>query len=217
MRVEKLEEPGFLGRVAGLSGVSAGRLDEARAQHGGEGERDQERDGDGEGGGKAERTHEAAHDSAHEADGQEDREQGKRGGHHGQADFPGASDGGLQGRQAFLFDKAVDIFEHDDGVVDDDTDHQGKGQHGDLVEGEAHGGHQCEGGNDGGGDGDGGDQGGANVGQEEEDDDGGEEAALDQMALDGVDGGLDEDGLIADDLSVDVLGKCGGDFLQALL
>ena len=112
--------------------------------------------------------------------------------------------GRLEGRHVLLFDVAVDILQHDDGVVDHDADHQGQRQHGDLVEREAHGGHQREGGNDRRGNGDGGDQRGADVGEEEEDDDGGEEAALDEVALDVIDRGFDEDRLIADHLGLDV-------------
>ena len=136
----------------------------------------------------------------------------ERGGHHREADFLGALDGRLEGRHVLLFDEAVDIFEHDDGVVDHDADHQRQRQHGDLVQREAHGGHQREGGDDGGGNGDGRDQRGADVGQEEEDDDGGEEAAFDQVALDVIDGGLDEDRLIADHLGLDIRRQACGRF-----
>ena len=143
-------------------------------------------------------------DAAHEADRQEDGQQRQRGRHHGEADFLGALNGRLEGRHVLFFHEAVHVFEHDDGVVDHDAHHQGERQHGDLVQREAHGGHQGEGGNDGRRDRQRGDQRGADVGQEKEDDDGGEDAALDQVALDVIHRGLDEDRLIADHLRVDI-------------
>ena len=120
-----------------------------------------------------------------------------RGRHHRQADFVGAFDGRLQWRHAFLFHEAEDVLEHDDGVVDHDADHQRQRQHGDLVQREAHGRHQREGRNDGSRNRDRGDQRGAPVREEDEDDDGCENAAFDEMVLDGIDGGFDEGRLIA--------------------
>ena len=58
----------------------------------------------------------------------------ERGGHDGESDFLGAFDGRVHGGHALLFHVAVNVFEHNDGVVDDDADHQRQGQHGDLVQ-----------------------------------------------------------------------------------
>ena len=52
-----------------------------------------------------------------------------------------------------------------------------------------------------------GDQRGAPVGQEHEDHDGGEEAALNQVVLDVIDGRFDEDRLVADHLRLDIRGS----------
>src|ERR1035437_101579 len=217
--IEVFEDERILGRVLGAAGCWPGvlrRLDEAGAEHRGKREGDEQRNRDGKGGGEAERAHEAAHDAAHESHRQEHRKQAQGGGHDGEADFLGALNGRLERRHMFFLDETVDIFEHDNGVVNHDTDHQGQGQHGDLVEGEPHGGHQGESGHDGSGNGNGGDQGGAYVGQEEEDDDGREEAALDQVLLDLIHGGLDKDGLIADHLRPDIRRQRSGNLLEPL-
>src|ERR1019366_5591621 len=213
--IEVSENERVLGRVLGVAGCGRsriGRLDEAGAKHRGKGEGDEQGNRDGKGRGEAEGAHEAAHDAAHEAHRQEDSQQAQGGGHDGEADFLGASNRRLKRRHVLFLDEAVDILEHDDGVVNHDAHHQGERQHGDRVEGETHGGHQGEGGDDGSGNGDGGDQGGADIGQEEKDDDGREEAALDQVVLDLIHSGLDKDGLIADHLRGDIGRQRGGDF-----
>src|ERR1019366_2634024 len=161
-------------------------------------------------------THEAADDAAHEAHRQEDSQQAQGGGHDGEADFLGSSNRRLKRRHILFLDEAVDIFQHDDGVVNHDAHHQSERQHGDLVEGEAHGGHQGEGGDDGSGNGNGGDQGGADIGQEKEDDDSREEAALDQVLLDLIHGSLDKDRLIADHLRLDIGRERSGNLLEPL-
>src|ERR1039457_3270040 len=55
---------------------------------------------------------------------------------------------------------------------------------------------------------------GADISQEEEDDDGREEAALDEVVLDAIDGSLDKNGLIADHLRLDIGRQGSGNLLQ---
>ena len=152
-------------------------LEEPRAEHRRERKADQQRDADGEGGGVAEARHEAADDAGHDGDGDEDDDERERGGEHGQADLAGALGGGFHGGHVLLFHVAEDIFQHDDGFVDDDAHHKGEGEHGDLVEREAHHVEQREGGDDGRGDGDGGDERGAPTADEQHDNNAGEDAA----------------------------------------
>ena len=50
----------------------------------------------------------------------------------------------LKRRNLLLFDEPVDVLEHDNSVIDHDADHQGEGEHSDLIQGETHGRHQRE-------------------------------------------------------------------------
>ena len=111
------------------------------------------------------------------------------------------------GRHALLFHEAVNVFEHNNGVVDHDAHHQGQRQHGDLIQVESNGSHQREGGDDRRGNGQRRDQSGADVGEKREDDRRGQDASFDQMLFERMYRRLDEDGLIVDDLDVDVLGQ----------
>src|ERR1019366_3269879 len=115
-----------------------------------------------------------------------------------------------------FFHEAEDVFEHDDGVVDHDTDHKSQREHGDLIQREAHGGHQREGRDDRRRNGDGGNQSGAPVGEKDEDDDRGEDAAFDEVLADGTDCGLNESRLVADDLGRDVFRQPGAHHLETV-
>ena len=53
------------------------------------------------------------------------------------------------GRHLLLLDEAEDVLEHDDGVVDDDADHEHEREHGHAVQGEAERPHHAEGRDDG--------------------------------------------------------------------
>ena len=59
-----------------------------------------------------------------------------------------ASRAASNGAHPLLLDEAEDVLQHDDGVVDDDADHQYQRQHGDAVEREAERPHHAEGGDD---------------------------------------------------------------------
>ncbi len=52
----------------------------------------------------------------------------KRGGDDGEADLARAAVGGDERRFAFFLDPAVDVFQHDDGVIDHKTDGHDEGE-----------------------------------------------------------------------------------------
>ncbi len=109
------------------------------------------------------------------------------------------------GDMPLLFDEAVDVLEHDDRVVDDDADHQRQREHRHLVEREARAPAMTrEGADDRRRDGDGGDERRAEVAQEDEDDDRGEDAAENEVFLDGGERRLDELRVVADEPDLDV-------------
>ena len=56
-----------------------------------------------------------------------------------------ASRGGLERRHPLLLDEAEDVLQHDDGVVDDDADHQHQREHRHAVEREVERRHHAEG------------------------------------------------------------------------
>ena len=63
-------------------------------------------------------------DAAHERDGEEHGHERERRREDGQADLLRGVHRGLEGHDLLLLDEAGDVLEHDDGVVDDDTDRQ---------------------------------------------------------------------------------------------
>ena len=77
-----------------------------------------------------------AGDRLHENDGQEDDGGGEGRGHDGAGDLLGADEGGGTAVPSLLA-VARDVFEHDDGVVDDQSDPQGESAEAHLVEREA--------------------------------------------------------------------------------
>ena len=110
---------GMAGGGAGLAGLLA--LQQAGADGRRNREGHQHRNHDRDRHGPAELVEKLARIPGHERDGDEDDDQGKRGGDHGERDFLGGQNRRLFGRKVFFFEEAIDIFEHDDGVVDNDT------------------------------------------------------------------------------------------------
>src|SRR6266850_1466094 len=106
---------------------------ELGTHHGSEGEGDKggNEDGDGQSDGKF--TEEPADDIAHKEKRNEhgNERDGKR--NDGEADLFGTLQRGLQRRFA-LFDIAADIFDHDDGVVDDEAGGNGEGHERKIVQ-----------------------------------------------------------------------------------
>ena len=103
-------------------------LEELGGHHRRDGERDQHREGDGRSDGDREFREQAAHLALHEGDGDEHGDQDERGGDDGEADLARAAIGGDEGRLALFLDAAVDVLQHDDGVVDDKADGHDEGE-----------------------------------------------------------------------------------------
>ena len=99
---------------------------------------------------------------------------------------------------AFL-DVALDVFDDDDGVVDDEAGGERDAEERERVDGEAEDPDEGEGADEGDGDGDGGDEGGAPVLQEEEDDDDDDDDGFDEGLDDFVNRGADDSGGIEGD------------------
>ena len=92
----------------------------------------QQRDHDGRRDRDPELKEELAYDALHEDDGHEDGQNCDRGGKRRGGNFPGADQGRLHLRHP-LFGISGNIFQHHNGVIDDDSDDQGKPQHGKAV------------------------------------------------------------------------------------
>ena len=104
---------------------------------------------DGESDSDAVAREEHAGAALHEGERQEDDDERERGGEHGQRDFLGRVTRGARAGPLFLLHRAVDVFEHHDGVVDDDADGEDEAEHGGVVERVVHRAHQREGRDDG--------------------------------------------------------------------
>jgi hypothetical protein len=113
----------------------ASHTEQPAGQHGGQGQRHQGRHADRHGDGHAELIEVAAHRALHEHDGDEDRAHGQGRGHHCQTHLAGAPSCGAQGRLAG-FEAPRDALEHDDGIIDHQTDGQGEGDQGHCVQGQ---------------------------------------------------------------------------------
>ena len=96
-------------------------LEEPRAQHRRQRQRYQrgDRDGDGDHDGKF--AEQPADHAAHQQQWDKDGDQREADREDGEADFVGADDRGLKRRLAF-FDMALDVLQHDDGIVDNEAD-----------------------------------------------------------------------------------------------
>ena len=124
--------------------------------------------------------------AGHEADRRVDRGQRQRHGDDGEADLCVPISAASTGCLAIL-DVAVDVLQHDDGVVDDEADRQHQREQRQRVDGEAEHVHQREGADQRHRDGDERDERGAEGAQEEEDDQHDEHDGF----ADGLEDGLD--------------------------
>ena len=118
---------------------------------------------------EAELAEELAGNARHEDDREEHRGDGEGRRHDGKADLVGALDGGVVGTQATVH-ALLDVLDLDDGVVDQDADHQGQPQQRHHVQAEPQHAHEEEGRDQRHRHGDGGDQRRAPVAQEDEHD-----------------------------------------------
>ena len=97
-------------------------LDPPRREHRRQREAHHERHEDRERHREAEARHEPPDDAAHEPDRHEDGHERQRRREDGEADLARCLDGRLHRRPALLFDESIDVLQHHDRIVDDDTD-----------------------------------------------------------------------------------------------
>ncbi len=112
---------------------------------------------------------------------------------------------------------AVDVLQHDDGVVDDEPDGEHERQQGQRVDGEAEDVHQRERADQRDRDGDERDQRGAERAQEQEDDEDDEDDGLADRLVNILDRLGDEHRLVVGDPHLHAVGQRGGDARQHLL
>ena len=108
-------------------------LHEARAEHRRQRERDQARDEDGGGDGQSEFAKQPADDPAHEQERDEHRDQRKADREHREGDLARAFERCLEWSLAIL-DVAVDVLDHHNGIVDHETDRDGKRHQRNVIE-----------------------------------------------------------------------------------
>jgi hypothetical protein len=118
--------------VAGL----AFALEEARAHHRRQRQRHGRRDRDRHRDGYGEFAEQPADDAAHQQKRNEDGDQRQADRQDGEADLSGALDRRLA-RAHPLLDMAIDVLQHDDGVVDDEADRDGEAHQREIVDAEA--------------------------------------------------------------------------------
>ena len=127
---------GAVQRTPEAGGWGGARAHVSAEQHRREGERDQGGDGDGDGQDGGEFVEQPAEDAAHEQDRNEHGDQRNADRDDGEADLGRAIEGGAQRRFARL-GVAHDIFDHHDGVVDDEADGDGQRHQREIVDREA--------------------------------------------------------------------------------
>src|SRR5271165_4066023 len=105
--------------------VAAGFMfEETRTHHGRGGERDKERDDDRDTKNHRKLSEEASNNARHQENGNENSNQGSAHGEHGETNLAGTLHGGGKRLHAVL-DMAGDVFDDDDGVVDDEASADG--------------------------------------------------------------------------------------------
>src|SRR5262249_9097902 len=138
----------------------------------------------------------------HEEDGDEDGDERGAHGDDREADFARAHHGGVEGFNS-LFQMPNDVFDDDDGVVDDEAGRDGERHEGEIVDAVAAEVHDAESADEGERHGDAGDESGRVVTKEDEDDEDNENNGDDESDLDVVNGGTDRGGAVDDDAEVD--------------
>ena len=160
------------------------------AEHRGQGQADQAADQDRDADGHREFAEQPAENAAEKE--QRDEDGGQREGHRddGETDLARPVEGGLHAALAHL-QMPDDILQHDDGVVDDETDRQGQRHQRDVVDGVVEQVHDREGAEDRHRQGQAGDDGGREVADEEKDHQHHQDQGQQQGEPDIVDRGLD--------------------------
>ncbi len=190
-------------------------LEQERSQSGAQRERikggDQHRDSDGDG----ELLIEAARDARNSGRGDEYRGKNESDRNHGSADLFHGFDGGVARRHPFV-DVMLDRFDHDDGVVDDETDGQHQAEERKSVDGESEHWEQNEGADERDGHGQQRNQGGAPALQEDIDDQNDQQQRNAERDHNLVDTCRDSFGGIERNAVVNAFGEGGREFLHAL-
>src|SRR5258708_1785826 len=106
---------------------------EASAHHGRGGERNQKRDANGHAKNNRELAKKPAHDAAHEKNRNKHSHKGGAHGKNGESDFTGAFHGGFVGLHAAFY-VASNVFDDDDGIVDDEAGRNRKGHEREVVQ-----------------------------------------------------------------------------------
>ena len=193
-----------------------GRLEEAAAQHRGQGERHRPRHDDGNADDRGELVEEPAHHAPHEQHRNEHGGQGEGHGHDGEADLARAQEGRLQAPHPVLH-VPHDVLQHHDGVVHHEAHGEGEGHEREVVDGVAEHLHRRECPHDREGQREARDDGGRDVPQEEEDDQDHERDGEKQGELDVLDRRADGNGPVVEDVEVDGGGQLGREAGQDLL
>ena len=175
------------------------RLEQERAERGAQCQRHDQRDHRRRGDGDGELTEELAEDAGQEGRGNEHRRQNERDGDQRAADLLHGAIGRVARTQA-LADVALDVLDHDDGVVDHDADGEHETEQREIVQREAEGRQHGEGADQRHRDGDDGDDRGAPGLQEQDDHHHDEDDCLEHGLDHGLDGLRDEDGRVVDDV-----------------
>src|SRR5581483_6332593 len=161
-------------------------------------------------------TEEASHDVAHEKERNQDRHERNGEGHDGEADLLGAFESGGEGLFA-LFDEADDVFDHDNGVIDDETGGNGEGHEREIVEAEAGQVHDGAGANERERDGEGGNDGGSQGSEKEKNDRHDQQNGDEQLDFHIVDRRANRGGEVGENVDSDAGRQGGAELGQALL
>ena len=170
-------------------------LEQLRAHHRRKRQRDEARHDDRAGERPGKLGEEPPGKAGHEANRRVDGRERDRHGDDGEADLPAAEERGLDRAHALL-DVAVDVLEHDDGVVDHEADGEHEREQGQGVDGEAEGIHQRERADQRYGNRDEGNQRRPDRAQEQEDDENDEDHRLADRRVDVLDRLGDEERLV---------------------
>ncbi len=176
----------------------------ARAHHRSEREGNQQADQNCHRRGNSELVEKPARDAGHEGNRNKDYDQADGSRHHRQPDLGGGRARRLKRVHLLFLDEAEDVFQDNDGVIDDDTDHQHKSEHGHAVERKIERPHHAEGGHDRRRNRDGGNDGGSPTAHERQHDQSCQDAAQNQVDGDFMERGVDITRLIANDLDLHV-------------
>ncbi|KAF5044627.1 hypothetical protein DSECCO2_489720 [anaerobic digester metagenome] len=152
---------------AALAGPGLGGFEQGGAQGRGQDEGHQDREDHGRDHGDGELAVDDARGAAEEGHGHEHGRQDQGDADQGAGDLGHGQVGRVAGREAVLVHDALDVLDHDDGVVHQQADGQDHGEHGQGVDGVAESRQHAEGAEQDHGHGDGRDEGGPEVLQEE--------------------------------------------------